>query len=284
MTRTVFVPLLVLFLVAAGGGLVAQEDCMPPGDLAAIRIASLDSAVFTTRQPPTGSTMEVLIGLLQRYDLIALRRLDDRASRRVDSLILDMNAGRDCYRLLRSDSPRGETDAYAYIYNGYRLEAAMAPYLLSRREAPDFPGDPYVGYFRTIDRAFDFAVLNTNVPDTASQDRLDLLPRVVADVVSTTGDPDVLVVGDLTIEDPEAFDFPVDIFTEIARPANITGPEDETEERMLITASMRLEFTGESGVLPFATFYADSPTVEPLRPEHDIRILYAEFRKSEDRD
>ena len=248
-----------------------------------IRVASFNIQVFGQSKSNKPHVMERLAIIARRFDVIAVQEIRSRSSDVIPRFVDLINAGGRHYdfvvgpRIGRSVS----TEQYAFIFDTQSLEVDRRQ--LYTVSDPDdlLHREPLVGWFRVRgpdpSQAFTFSLVNIHTDPDETDQELDALDDVFVAVQNDgRGEDDVIVLGDLNVDDRhlgQLGQLPDITWCISGVPTNTRGTK--TYDNLVFNRRATTEFTGRAGVFDFMREFGLS--VEEGLEISDHLPVWAEF-------
>jgi len=203
--------------------------------------------------------MEVLAGIMSRFDVVALQEIRSTSDNVVPRLVEQINrAGRHFDYVI---GPRlGRTNSkeqYAYVFDRDTVEVDR--YQLYTVDDPDdlLHREPLVAWFRCVgppaEDAFTFTLVNFHVDPDEVQRELSVLDDVYRAVKSDgRGEDDVILLGDFNSDGSQlgqVHHVPGVIVAVQGVPTNTRGTAQY--DNLIFQRTVTDEFTGQAGVFDF---------------------------------
>lgn len=257
-----------------------------------IRIATFNIQVFGDRKVSRPGTVAVLSSVMTNFDLIAVQELRDRDGSAARVLLAGMNrlAG-GSYRLIAGPRLGRSASKEQYLFYYRHTRIAFSGRLFTWPDLQDrFEREPLIAGFRVKEGKFDFFLVNIHTKPGAAASEIALLSRVVQDTVRSTGEKDVILLGDFNADgryyDERMLgrDFPDRLFIRVTGNALDTtvAPSSNTYDRIVLTRAVGEDYTGVHGVFrlePLAALHG-----VPVRRVSDHYPVWAEFYTDRDTD
>jgi len=224
-----------------------------------IRIASFNIQVFGSSKSNKPHVMEKLAVIARQFDVVAIQEIRSKDNGIIPRYVDLINATGRHYdyvigpRLGRTVSK----EQYAYIFDTQSVEVDRQQ--LYTVEDPDdlLHREPLVGWFRVRgpppSDAFTFSLVNIHTdPDEAEEEVNHLAQVFIAVRNDGRGEDDVIVLGDLNVNDRELGELarlPNMAWAISGIPTNTRGTE--LYDNIVFNAQATDEFTGRAGVYDF---------------------------------
>lgn len=183
----------------------AQPAAVPASDT--IKIASFNIQVFGTSKIGKPEVMGVLTDVARRFDVLAIQEVRSVDQSIVPRFVEMINATGRRYDLVLG--PRlGRTSSkeqYAFIYDTQRIELAPQSVYTVGDPQDYLHREPLVARFRVrgppAEQAFTFTLVNIHTDPDETGTELDALADVFAAVQRAGGEDDVILLGDLNVDE-----------------------------------------------------------------------------------
>lgn len=251
-----------------------------------IRVASFNIQVFGRSKLAKPHVMDILARIVRQFDVVAIQEIRSADQDIVPRFIDLINAGGRHYdyvigpRLGRSDSK----EQYAFIFDRESLEVDRTQ--IYTVDDPDdlLHREPLVAWFRVRgpapEEAFTFTLVNIHTDPDETERELNVLDDVFRAVQNDgRGEDDVLLVGDLNVDDSHLGDLgriPEISWVISHLPTNTRGTAQY--DNIVFHRRATAEFTGRGGVFDFWREYnlSEDEAVEvsdhlPVWAEFDVR-------------
>jgi deoxyribonuclease-1-like protein len=244
--------------------LVSCETCPPvpptPGPTK-VTIASFNLEVFGPTKAGNAVVLGIMGQIIRRYDIVAVQEIRDAGGTAVVALKNAVNSTGVSYDY--EIGPReGRTtskEQYAFFYNTATIEALPGAYVFDEGGTDTFEREPYVARFKARGGAFDFALIDIHTKPEDATAEISYLPTVISQAVTTTGEPDVICLGDFNADgsyyDESAYSsvFPSSTYNWlIANTVDTTiAASSNTYDRIVTLNASDEDFTGSAGVFRF---------------------------------
>ena len=236
-----------------------------------IRIATFNVQTFGQKKVADDVVMSRLVDIVRRFDVIAVQEIRGNELTPLRRLLDDLRTAGHSYAAVVSD-PIGRDryrERYAFVWNRRTVELLAGTDYVVDDPADRLIREPMVASFRCrIDSAepvdvverqpFSFTLINCHTsPDevaaSAAENEMDVLDDVMRSVVRyasmTTGEDDVILLGDLNVDDRSMRQLGgiPDVRTVVrGRPTNTR--RTRTYDHLLIDGRRTTEYTGRWGV------------------------------------
>jgi endonuclease/exonuclease/phosphatase family metal-dependent hydrolase len=225
-----------------------------------ISIASFNLRVFGQTKAAKEPVMDIIADIIRHFDIVAVQEIRDKEETAIYKLLSKVNRDRNEYALVVG--PRlGRTSSkeqYAIFYRTSLLEMVNSPKIYDDVGDP-FEREPLLAMFKVKNGNFDFILADIHTKPEDAIKEISLLPSVMQYAGSLFEDPDVLCLGDWNADgsyfNENAFlsVFPQDhYFLIIPNSADTSvASKSNSYDRMVATATMKEDWTGEWGVYRF---------------------------------
>ncbi len=252
-----------------------------PGET--IHVASFNVQVFGNAKVEKARVMEVLAGIISRFDVVALQEIRSVSDDVVPRLVAQVNrTGRHFDYVI---GPRlGRTNSkeqYAYVFDRDIVEVDR--YQLYTVDDPDdlLHREPLVAWFRCVgppaEDAFTFTLVNVHLDPDEVQRELSVLDDVYRAVKSDgRGEDDVIMLGDFNRDGSnlgQLFHVPGMVIAVQGLPTNTRGTAQY--DNLVFQRTVTDEFTGHSGVFDFMRQF--NFTMDEALEISDHLLVWAEF-------
>lgn len=247
-----------------------------------IRIASFNIQVFGTAKLKQPEIVEVLVGVVRRFDVIAIQELRTRDDSVVPEFLALVNQTRRRYesvvgpRLGRTTSK----EQYLFLYDSARIELYPgSAYTLSDPQ-DSLHREPLIARFRTRN-GFSFTLVNIHTDPDEVKLELDVMDDVLLAVQQDgTREDDVILLGDLNADYRhlgELGQLPGITWAIAGEPTNTR--RTKSYDNLLFDSRTTNEFTGQVGVVNLMEEFGLSEE-EALKVSDHLPI-WAEFSSFE---
>ena len=275
--------------------LVSCESCprvpSTPGPTK-VTIASFNLEVFGPTKAGNAVVLGIMGQIIRRYDIVAVQEIRDSSGTAVVALKNAVNSTGVSYDY--EIGPReGRTtskEQYAFFYNTATIEVLPGAYVFNEGGTDTFEREPYVARFKARGGAFDFTLIDIHTKPEDATAEITYLPTVISQAVTTTGEPDVICLGDFNADgsyyDESAYSsvFPSSTYNWLISNAEDTtvASSSNTYDRIVTTKSIDEDFTANAGVFRFdQQFGLDATTVSSVSDHYPV---WAEFATQKDTD
>jgi endonuclease/exonuclease/phosphatase family metal-dependent hydrolase len=246
-----------------------------------IRIYSFNIQIFGLAKMSKPEVVEILVDIISKADLVAIQEVRSASPEPVEQFmaLLPENYA---YVLGPREGRSSSKEQYWIIYDTAKLT------VLGEAVWPDendlYERNPLGVYFQTKDK-FDFILIDNHLQPSAAEQEIDGLSAIIAWYRELWSESDVLVVGDFNA-DGAYYDESLlgDSFPEPEYRSIITnefdtsvGANDNTYDRIIITASAIEDYAGNRGVLRFDEVYDFSQYAIEPKEVSDHYPVWADF-------
>jgi endonuclease/exonuclease/phosphatase family metal-dependent hydrolase len=222
-----------------------------------ITVASFNVQVFGQGKLDRPEVMEVITGVVRRFDVIAIQEVRSKEQDVIPELVRRVNADGSRYdyvigeRLGRTSS----REQYAFVYDTSRLEVLPQSVYTVDDPRDELHREPLVTTFRVrddrIDDPFSFTLVNIHTDPDEVDAEVDALAEVFLRVQGDRiGEDDVILLGDLNADEyhlGRLGSLP-SIATAIrGTPTNTR--RTESYDNLVFDRRATVEYTGQAGVL-----------------------------------
>ena len=249
-------------------------------------VGAFNVQVFGTTKASREDVMNVLGQTIRSYDLIAIQEVRDRSGTALPALLTEVN--RDGSRYAYVESERlGRTvskEQYAYFYNTDTVRLLGEPQTYPEPEGTDpFHREPFIVWFQGIDDPVSAvcAVIHTD-PDEATEEIHALSDVVDWIYTAYPSEANVIVMGDFNADGRY---FNEESYTPLRASGyhwliendvdTTTGDTVYTYDRIVITESLKDEYTGTAGIFRYDERFGAGPPL--LTAVSDHYPVYAVF-------
>lgn len=265
----IIITLIILFIV---GNTSPQDDELKTDQQLEfyeekLNILSFNIQVYGVTKASKPEVMEILADIIMQYDMVAIQEVRDSSGVSVP-MLMKLLPPTYTYLLGPREGRSSSKEQYLFIWDSRKFN------LLDYWAYPDmndwFERNPLAVYFETYNDGFDFVVINNHIAPREANIEIPHLLDVVNDVEAHFTESDIIILGDMNADghyfNEKALQstFPsYDIL--IPNNADTTvAPSENTYDRIIVTPSLREDYTGRWGVYYFDSIYDfETLTIEP---------------------
>lgn len=256
----------------------------PAGD--SIRVASFNIQVLGTSKMGKPDVVQVLADVIRRFDVVAIQEIRAKDQTIMDDLVAQVNGtGRSFDYVLGPRLGRSSSkEQYAFVYDTQRIEVFRESVFTAPDPEDLLHREPLVASFRVRGlpphEAFTFTLVNIHTDPDETDTELDALGDVFASVQSTVNDDDVILLGDLNVDEyhlGRLGSLPGIAYAISGMPTNTRG--SKSYDNLVFDRRYTTEATGVSGVFNLLTEY--QMTMDQALDVSDHLPVWAEFSTRE---
>ncbi len=192
-------------------------------------------------------------------------------------------------RLGRDASGESQKEQYAFIYDNSRLELVDSfTYDDGKDDGTDaFIREPFVGYFRSRQGDFDFAIAVIHTKPQDAEEEMIRLEEVVEEIYSRyPGETDVICVGDTNLKkgfnDYVAGQWQVgDFYSVIGEDTTLAKSTSLYDQIIIDMAATEEDFTNQSGVIRFDEAFNFSVPADVISDHYPVWAVFYSDRDTD---
>ncbi len=282
---------LTAIIIIAFTGFSYHEGYFPDefyvGDGDQITAGAFNIQVFGTSKASKEDVMNILSGIICRYDIIAIQEIRDSSGTAIQELMDDVKAKNPAYRYVIGErlGRTSSKEQYAYIYNTAKVELTGTPQTYPEEQGTDpFHREPFIASFKSADGDFiaTFATIHTD-PDEAEEEIAAL--SGVAEYCTTIlpDDEMVILMGDFNADCSYFNEDDMQCPLRASEYTWLIGNEHDTTTKTTVCTYDRIVvygdhhglYTGDSGVMRFDEIYGIGQELTEAVSDH--YPVYAKF-------
>ena len=287
-SKTKFVLIIILFILAAGflccNGKPDQNAQTSTGSKKEITIASWNLKNFGLTKLNDPARINVIISVLEKYDIIAIQEVEDASLTLAALLIGKINSDGKNYNVVSSNRlGRDGKEQYLFVYNDDVIDFIPDTTGYGIEPKDEFAREPFYAMFRAGNFDFYLMTIHTD-PDDVSVE-IPALKNAYVDLQDKTpNENDIVLLGDLNAKAPGVTAESYISMDAIATIPNIVFTiKEETNTRggkaydnIIFQGNYTAEYSNSSGVYKFWVDYG--LTEDDGFKISDHRPVWAKFR------
>lgn len=287
-SKTKFVLTIILFILAAGSlccnGKPDQNAQTSTGSKKEITIASWNLKNFGLTKLNDPARINVIISVLEKYDIIAIQEVEDASLTLAALLIGKINSDGKNYNVVSSNRlGRDGKEQYLFVYNDDVIDFIPDTTGYGIEPKDEFAREPFYAMFRAGNFDFYLMTIHTDPDDVGVE--IPALKSAYVDLQDKTpNENDIVLLGDLNAKAPGVTAGSYISMDAIATIPNIVFTiKEETNTRggkaydnIIFQGNYTAEYSNSSGVYKFWADYG--LTEDDGFKISDHRPVWAKFR------